>query len=88
MAPRAVGRRCGRRPVRATCRRAQSFWGLGCPKTSREHGDTIGDHAMRIGVNEYLGKPYQEEELFAKIKTLTSEEPIGNMAPLGRAHGR
>ena len=29
----------GRR--RHSCRRAQSFWGLGCPKMYHEHGDTL-----------------------------------------------
>ncbi len=37
--------------------------------TSRT-GDKHRDHAMRIGVNKYLGKPYQEDELMENILNL------------------
>lgn len=39
--------------------------------TSRT-GEKHRDHAMRIGVNKYLGKPYQEDDLLGSIRTLTS----------------
>ncbi|MFZ5594575.1 MAG: Hpt domain-containing protein [Pseudomonadota bacterium] len=38
--------------------------------TSRT-GDKHREHALRIGVNEYLGKPYQEQELLDHIRRLT-----------------
>jgi len=38
--------------------------------TSRT-GDKHRDRAMNIGVNEYMGKPYQEHDLIANIKKLT-----------------
>ena len=41
--------------------------------TSRT-GDKHRDHAMSIGVNQYLGKPYQEDVLMENINTLLAEE--------------
>ncbi len=38
--------------------------------TSRT-GDKHRDRAMKIGVNEYMGKPYQEHDLIANIKKMT-----------------
>ena len=38
--------------------------------TSRT-GDKHRERAMKIGVNEYMGKPYQEHDLIANIKKLT-----------------
>ena len=38
--------------------------------TSRT-GDKHRDRAMKIGVNEYMGKPYQEHDLIANIRKLT-----------------
>ncbi|MDX1250845.1 MAG: Hpt domain-containing protein [Gammaproteobacteria bacterium] len=38
--------------------------------TSRT-GDKHREHALRIGVNEYLGKPYQEQELLDHVRRLT-----------------
>ena len=40
--------------------------------TSRT-ADKHRNHAIEIGVNEYMGKPYQEEQLLALIKRYTSE---------------
>ncbi|MCK4710420.1 MAG: response regulator, partial [Gammaproteobacteria bacterium] len=37
--------------------------------TSRT-GNKHRDHAMKIGVNKYMGKPYQEEELIGNISAL------------------
>jgi chemosensory pili system protein ChpA (sensor histidine kinase/response regulator) len=37
--------------------------------TSRA-GDKHRDKAFALGVNEYMTKPYQEDELFAKISAL------------------
>ena len=37
--------------------------------TSRT-GDKHREHALRIGVNKYLGKPYQEDELMENIRKL------------------
>jgi chemosensory pili system protein ChpA (sensor histidine kinase/response regulator) len=31
-------------------------------------------YAMELGVNEYLGKPYQEDELISTIKSYISKE--------------
>lgn len=39
--------------------------------TSRT-GSKHRDHAMEIGVNKYMGKPYQEEELIENIASLVS----------------
>ena len=39
--------------------------------TSRT-GDKHRDRAMKIGVNEYMGKPYQEHDLISNIKKLTT----------------
>jgi chemosensory pili system protein ChpA (sensor histidine kinase/response regulator) len=38
--------------------------------TSRT-GDKHRDRAMKIGVDEYMGKPYQEHDLISNIKKLT-----------------
>ncbi|MCU7940749.1 MAG: response regulator [gamma proteobacterium symbiont of Bathyaustriella thionipta] len=38
--------------------------------TSRT-GDKHRERAMKIGVNEYMGKPYQENDLIANIKKMT-----------------
>ena len=40
--------------------------------TSRS-ADKHRNHALEIGVNEYMGKPYQEEQLLALIKRFTDE---------------
>ncbi len=41
--------------------------------TSRT-GDKHRQHALSIGVNEYLGKPYQEEPLLRMIETLLQQQ--------------
>ncbi len=33
-------------------------------------------HALELGVNAYMGKPYQEEELLAEIRRLAHLEPV------------
>ena len=43
--------------------------------TSRT-ADKHRNHALDIGVNEYLGKPYQEELLLATIRRYTSEAAV------------
>ena len=43
--------------------------------TSRT-ADKHRNHALEIGVNEYMGKPYQEEQLLALIKRYTRETAI------------
>jgi chemosensory pili system protein ChpA (sensor histidine kinase/response regulator) len=43
--------------------------------TSRT-ADKHRNHAIEIGVNEYMGKPYQEEQLLALIKRYTSEAAL------------
>jgi chemosensory pili system protein ChpA (sensor histidine kinase/response regulator) len=43
--------------------------------TSRT-ADKHRNHALEIGVNEYMGKPYQEEQLLVLIKRYTSEAAI------------
>jgi chemosensory pili system protein ChpA (sensor histidine kinase/response regulator) len=43
--------------------------------TSRT-ADKHRNHAIEIGVNEYMGKPYQEDQLLALIKRYTSEAAI------------
>jgi chemosensory pili system protein ChpA (sensor histidine kinase/response regulator) len=40
--------------------------------TSRT-ADKHRNHAMELGVNEYMGKPYQEDQLLALIKRYTEE---------------
>jgi len=40
--------------------------------TSRT-GDKHRDRALKIGVNDYMGKPYQEQDLIRNIKTLIEE---------------
>ena len=40
--------------------------------TSRT-ADKHRNHALEIGVNEYMGKPYQEDQLLALIKRYTKE---------------
>ncbi|MEW5769279.1 MAG: Hpt domain-containing protein [Pseudomonadota bacterium] len=42
--------------------------------TSRT-ADKHRDHAMELGVDGYMGKPYQEEELLAEIRRLARLEP-------------
>ncbi|PIE83083.1 MAG: hypothetical protein CSA09_03150 [Candidatus Contendobacter odensis] len=37
-------------------------------------GDKHRDRAMRLGVNDYLTKPYQEEQLMASIRNILGEE--------------
>jgi chemosensory pili system protein ChpA (sensor histidine kinase/response regulator) len=41
--------------------------------TSRT-GQKHRDRAMEIGVNAYLGKPYQEEELIAEMQKLLGHD--------------
>ena len=41
--------------------------------TSRT-GDKHRQRAFDIGVNQYMGKPYQEQELIENIRTLTGVE--------------
>jgi chemosensory pili system protein ChpA (sensor histidine kinase/response regulator) len=43
--------------------------------TSRT-ADKHRNHALEIGVSEYMGKPYQEEQLLALIKRYTTEAAI------------
>jgi chemosensory pili system protein ChpA (sensor histidine kinase/response regulator) len=43
--------------------------------TSRT-ADKHRNHAMELGVNEYMGKPYQEEQLIALIKRYTTESAL------------
>jgi chemosensory pili system protein ChpA (sensor histidine kinase/response regulator) len=43
--------------------------------TSRT-ADKHRNHAKEIGVNEYMGKPYQEEQLLALIKRYTQESAL------------
>jgi chemosensory pili system protein ChpA (sensor histidine kinase/response regulator) len=43
--------------------------------TSRT-ADKHRNHALEIGVNEYMGKPYQEDQLLALIKRYTSEAAV------------
>ena len=40
--------------------------------TSRT-GEKHRDYAMQLGVNRYLGKPYQESELLAEINALLAQ---------------
>ena len=40
--------------------------------TSRT-ADKHRNHALELGVNEYMGKPYQEDQLLALIKRYTRE---------------
>ncbi|WP_323845881.1 Hpt domain-containing protein [Microbulbifer magnicolonia] len=42
-------------------------------RTGKKHRD----HAMSLGVNHYLGKPYQEEVLLATIREYTGESAVG-----------
>ncbi len=42
--------------------------------TSRT-ADKHRNHALEIGVNEYMGKPYQEEQLLKMIRKLVGQEP-------------
>jgi chemosensory pili system protein ChpA (sensor histidine kinase/response regulator) len=41
--------------------------------TSRT-GDKHKERAMSIGVNEYLGKPFQEDILLGAIKEITGKD--------------
>jgi len=43
--------------------------------TSRT-ADKHRNHALELGVNEYMGKPYQEEQLLALIKRYTRETAV------------
>ena len=43
--------------------------------TSRT-ADKHRNHALEIGVNEYMGKPYQEDQLLALIKRYTGAAAI------------
>lgn len=43
--------------------------------TSRT-GDKHRQHAFSIGVNEYMGKPYQEEALLKTINALLEKQPV------------
>jgi chemosensory pili system protein ChpA (sensor histidine kinase/response regulator) len=43
--------------------------------TSRT-ADKHRNHALELGVNEYMGKPYQEDQLLALIKRYTSESAL------------
>ena len=43
--------------------------------TSRT-ADKHRNHAIEIGVNEYMGKPYQEDQLLALIKRYAAEAAI------------
>jgi chemosensory pili system protein ChpA (sensor histidine kinase/response regulator) len=40
--------------------------------TSRT-ADKHRNHAIELGVNEYMGKPYQEDQLLALIKQYTQK---------------
>jgi chemosensory pili system protein ChpA (sensor histidine kinase/response regulator) len=40
-------------------------------------GEKHRARAMVAGVDEYLGKPYQESQLLAAIEALTSDTPFG-----------
>ncbi|GAB1266822.1 hypothetical protein NBRC116493_00750 [Aurantivibrio infirmus] len=42
--------------------------------TSRT-GEKHRDRALSLGVNDYMGKPYQEEKLLSNIKELIGEQP-------------
>ena len=44
--------------------------------TSRT-ADKHRNHALELGVNEYMGKPYQEEQLLALIKQYTQHRRTG-----------
>ena len=43
--------------------------------TSRT-ADKHRNHALEIGVNEYMGKPYQEEQLLALIRRYTEKAAV------------
>jgi chemosensory pili system protein ChpA (sensor histidine kinase/response regulator) len=43
--------------------------------TSRT-ADKHRNHALELGVNEYMGKPYQEDQLLALIKRYTTESAL------------
>jgi chemosensory pili system protein ChpA (sensor histidine kinase/response regulator) len=43
--------------------------------TSRT-ADKHRNHALELGVNEYMGKPYQEDQLLALIKRYTTEAAL------------
>jgi chemosensory pili system protein ChpA (sensor histidine kinase/response regulator) len=43
--------------------------------TSRT-ADKHRNHALEIGVNEYMGKPYQEDQLLALVKRYTAEAAL------------
>jgi chemosensory pili system protein ChpA (sensor histidine kinase/response regulator) len=52
--------------------------------TSRT-GEKHRQRAMEIGVNRYLGKPYQEPELLRNVFELLAEE--GKGPARGQGHG-
>src|SRR5207237_9310141 len=43
--------------------------------TSRT-ADKHRNHALELGVNEYMGKPYQEDQLLALIKSSTRQKGV------------
>jgi chemosensory pili system protein ChpA (sensor histidine kinase/response regulator) len=43
--------------------------------TSRA-GEKHREHAFSLGVNRYLGKPYQESELLLEINSLLAEQDL------------
>jgi chemosensory pili system protein ChpA (sensor histidine kinase/response regulator) len=43
--------------------------------TSRT-ADKHRNHALELGVNEYMGKPYQEDQLLALIRRYTTEAAL------------
>ena len=43
--------------------------------TSRT-ADKHRKHALEIGVNDYIGKPYQEDQLLALVRRFTAEHAI------------
>jgi len=54
--------------------------------TSRT-ADKHRNHALEIGVNEYMGKPYQEEQLLALIKRYTERMSGINVGAYSQAGG-
>ncbi len=42
-------------------------------RTAEKHRN----HALELGVNEYMGKPYQEEQLLTMIRQYTGQRPAG-----------
>jgi len=58
--------------VATLVRHDKQFKGLPIIMITSRTGEKHRERAMAIGVNEYLGKPYQEAELLQKIEELTS----------------